>query len=166
MGFAQSAALRKLASSRRLLMEWLEAAPRSECFCGRLLTASLPRWKTSASVGCSWNVFGRRRFFPGFRVPRWVLGWFVYVFVPGVPPDLSWGRHSEPRRCQVCPGAFFHRFWSDLEVHLGRHFRTCCIVWSIHFRSVFSEACRHALVTISASFWKLFREHFRYVFGK
>ena len=147
-------------------MEWLEAAPRSESFCGRLLAASLQRWKTSASVGCSWNVFGRRRFFAGVCVFRYAFfvdfGAFLYR---GVPPEPSRGRHSEPRRCLVCPGTFFHRFSSDLGVHLGRHFRTCCIVLSFHFRSVFSEASRHALVRIPASFFDLFREHFRYVFG-
>ena len=95
-------------------MEWLEAAPRSKSFCERLLTASLPRWKTLASVGCSRNVFGRHCFFPGC-VFRYAFSVDFGAFsCRGVPPELSRGRKSEPRRCQVCQVRFFIDFQTIL----------------------------------------------------
>ena len=103
---------------------------------------------TPSGVTAAVENFGQRRvFLERFRTASLFVRVFVFrdafsvdfgaLLCRGVPPELSRGHHSEPRRCQVCPGAFFHRFSKDFGVHLRKHFRTCCIVLSIHFRSVF-----------------------------
>ncbi len=83
----------------------------------------------------------------------------------GVPPEPSQGCHSEAQWCPRMPRCVFSSILKRRWNPFGESFLKMLHFFSILFRSVFSEASRHALVTISASFWEAFLKHFRYVFG-
>ena len=125
-------------------------------------------WKTPNSVTAAVENFGQRRvFLERFRTASFFCrGAFsetrfrlilVCFCAGGARVSLGGARCA-----QVC---FFIDFETILGSILGGIFEDVAF-FSIHFRSVFSEASRHALVTISALFWEPFREHFWYVCGK
>ena len=76
-------------------------------------------WKTPNGVTAAAENFGQRRvFLERFRAASFFSGCALFrdafsvgfntFLCRGVPPEPSRGRKSEPRRCQVCPGVFFH----------------------------------------------------------
>ena len=129
MGFAQSAALRKLASSRRLPME----TPGSRTSPSEFL------WKTPNGVTAAVENFGQRRvflerfrtvsFFSGFSCSATHLRLICVRFCAGgYPQSLPGGATVSLGGARCAQVRFIIVFLSDLGVHLGRHFRTCCIV--------------------------------------
>ena len=183
MGFAQSAALKKLASSRRLHWKLLSGqqklwifgdrcyqpsvrAQPSRIFCQQFYQHTVRTQLTSIL----WLRFSRVCFQTLQFFDKFYVFWNMFsvdfgtLSCEGYPQRLTRESIVRPSGAIWCLGVLFHRFVIDFGVHFGRHFRTCCIISGIQFQSVFLKASRDALVMILAPFGEPFWKHFRQVF--